>query len=184
MNQLYLYVALIGIGFVLFALTKSNKTAAPAPTSTVMSPERARDDELKTALDEFMTELERENVRLLESFSQLQSDCKMQLAEQDRIIRGLQADVARLEAELAEQKEKVGNLSQAVEAASASAVSVTEAPDPESPVPSVAFAFNEKYARVVEMARQGMTPEQIARRTEIGLGEIQMVIGLAMREGN
>jgi hypothetical protein len=183
MNQLYLYVALIGIGFVLFALTKSNKAAGPAPASSGLSPERGRDDEMKTALDEFMSELERENARLLDSFAQLQSDCKKQLAEQDAVIRGLQSQVVRLETELAEQSEKVENLSQAAGAAAA-ASSGGGTPEPAAPLAAASFAFNDKYARVVELARQGMTPEQIARRTEIGLGEIQMVLGLAMREGN
>lgn len=165
MNQLYLYVALIGIGFVLFALTRTKAKAIP-PSSG--NPQQER--ELKAALDEFMNGLEAENARLLDSFTRLQIEYKQQFGAQQGQIDALVERVAELEHRLTEALERPLS---------------APAPEPAAPPAPAAvpgFAFNEKYARVAELIRQGQTPEQIARFTGIGIGEIQLVIGLSERE--
>ena len=166
MNQLYLYVALIGIGFVLFALTRTKAKTVSQAASHPQSQER----ELKAALDEFMNGLDEENARLLDSFTRLQIEYKQRIGEQQGQIEALSERVAELESRLADVEQQPPSR-----------------PVPELAAPPVAaavtgFAFNEKYARVAELIKQGQTPEQIARFTGIGIGEIQMVIGLSERE--
>lgn len=166
MDQLYLYVALIGIGFVLFALTRTKAKTVSQATGT---PQQER--ELKAALDEFMNGLEEENARLLDSFTRLQVEYKQQFGTQQQQIEALIERVAELESRLTDVETQPSS-----------------PPVPEQPKVSTApsavsgFVFNEKYARVAELIRQGQTPEQIARFTGIGIGEIQMVIGLSERE--
>jgi small-conductance mechanosensitive channel len=170
MNQLYLYVALIGIAFVLIAFTRTKPSAASAAPPPEVAKQQER--ELREALDEFMNELEQENARLIDSFTNLQVEYKQQFAEQERQILGLQGRIAELEARLT----KVEQMPPVHEAPTAPATPTA------MPTGSTGFAFNEKYARVVELLKQGQTPEQIARFTGIGIGEIQMVIGLIGRE--
>jgi flagellar motility protein MotE (MotC chaperone) len=173
MNQMYLYVALVGVAFVLYALTRNGKQAggqaqAPALESAVLS--GVDQGDIKQTLDEFMNELEKDNARLLESFTQLQIEYKRQLAEQQEQIQSLERRLALLEKRAEEAMPP-----------QAEVASVPVSPEPEPP--QAGFAFNEKYAKVVELSNQGMSAEQIAKLTEIGLGEIHLVLGLAKREG-
>lgn len=165
MDQLYLYVALIGIGFVLFALTRTKAQTVSQATGT---PQQER--ELKAALDEFMNGLEEENARLLDSFTRLQVEYKQQFGTQQQQIEALTERVAELESRLTDVETQP------------SSPPVSEPKVSTAPTAVSGFAFNEKYARVAELIRQGQTPEQIARFTGIGIGEIQMVIGLSERE--
>ncbi|MCX7568545.1 hypothetical protein OS242_01005 [Tumebacillus sp. DT12] len=165
MDQLYLYVALIGVGFVLFALTR---TKAKTVSQATGAPQQER--ELKMALDEFMNGLEEENARLLDSFTRLQVEYKQQFGTQQQQIEELIERVAELEGRLTEVETQP------------SSPPVPEPKVSTAPTTVSGFAFNEKYARVAELIRQGQTPEQIARFTGIGIGEIQMVIGLSERE--
>ena len=184
MNQIYLYVALVGVVLVLFALTRSNKGAVHAAASTMPAGGGMSDLELKQTLDEFMQELDKENVQMLESFTKLQIEIRQKFDEQQQAIQGLERQLSRL-ADRQDQLEK-----QAAEQQAALAESVTAAPNPEqlaepdapSQQAASSFAFNEKYAKVVELSRQGMTADQIARETDIGIGEIQLVLDLARRE--
>ncbi|ARU62483.1 hypothetical protein CBW65_17090 [Tumebacillus avium] len=187
-NQLYLYVALIGLALVLYALTRTKGTAkAPVPERSVPAAAPAVDQELKDLLDNFMNELERDNVKLIDGFTKLQIEHKEQIASQNKIIRTLEKRIVELEAKLADAPELV--LPQvvetpvaaeaAVEAKSEPAVAAQEAVLEEPAKP--AFVMHEKYAQVLTLSRQGYSPEQIARETSIGVGEILLVIGLAKR---
>ncbi len=171
MNQLYLYVALIGVGIVLFALTRSKKPAIP---DGIHRPQQsiAVDHGLKETLDEFMNELERDNARLVDSFAKLQNDYKQKFSNQQQVIQDLQVRMSEMESMIVQQVSAVDRESERVIQTS------------EAPAPALGFAFNEKYAKVVELSNQGLTAEQIARSTDIGMGEIQLVLGLAKREDN
>jgi len=164
-NQLYLYVALIAIGIVLFALTRPKNSAVPA---VVPQQQTAIDHGLKETLDEFMNELERDNARLVDSFVNLQNDYKQKLTNQQQVIQDLQLRMSQLESMITEHV----------------ATSEKQPSRPESlqQVTPPGFIFNEKYAKVVELSRQGLSAEQIARATDIGMGEILMVLGMAKRE--
>jgi hypothetical protein len=166
-NQLYLYVLLIGVGIVLFALTRPKNSSAPV---AVTQQQPALDHGLRETLDEFMNELERDNARMVDSFVKLQSDYKQKLSTQQQVIQELQSRMSQLEAKIAEQQP-------------VKMEQPAHATQPEDVVP-LGFMFNEKYAKVVELSQKGLTPEQIAKATDIGMGEIQMVLGLAKREGN
>ncbi|TCP58849.1 hypothetical protein EV586_10148 [Tumebacillus sp. BK434] len=181
-NQLYLYVALIGLALVLYALTRTKGTAqAPAPDRPAPA---AVDQELKDLLDDFMNELERDNVKLIDGFNKLQIEQKEQIASQNKIIRTLEKRIIELETKLAAapqpdlmptQETPAALVSAAPAPAAVAAATVAE----ETAKP--AFVMQEKYAHVLTLSRQGLTPEQIARDTGIGVGEILLVIGLAKR---
>jgi polyhydroxyalkanoate synthesis regulator phasin len=179
MNELYLYVALIGIALVLFALTRTKESVQATKQHSAV-PNAAVDQELKDLLDDFMNELERDNAKLLDGFTKLQIEHKRQIHEQNGIIRSLEARVAKLEAKLAAPAAPPVPAAttpvapSSAEETSAPALEAEEAVKP-------AFALQERYAQVISLARQGLAVEQIARETGIGVGEIQLVIGLAKR---
>jgi len=50
------------------------------------------------------------------------------------------------------------------------------------PAHRIRSLYSGKYARVVAMSREGVSMEQIARSTGIGVGEVEVVVGLAKRE--
>lgn len=178
MNHLYLYVALIGVVLVLFALTRNGKRVPPtqdvAPVATAALAQATLERELHATLEKFMNELDRENAHLLQTLSELQQESRHQFANQQETIRALEHRVQHLENKLEEQ-------ALLLEAGTVEIPVQTFEQENEEPS-KPAFAFNEKYARVVELTRQGQTPEQIARETGIGLGEIHFVLGLAKRE--
>lgn len=190
-NQLYLYVALIGLALVLYALTRTKGTAkAPVPERTAPAVAPAVDQELKDLLDNFMNELERDNVKLIDGFTKLQIEHKEQIASQNKIIRTLEKRIVELEAKLADAAEPIVPhaaeapvaAEAAVEAKSEPVVASVAAHEavPEEPA-KPGFVMHEKYAHVLALSRQGYSPEQIARETGIGVGEILLVIGLAKR---
>lgn len=199
MEQMYLYVALVGVGLILFALTRSRSrtdlAVAPAVPPQPAAPSSV-DQELKEALEAFMNELEQDNNRLLDSFGALQAEYKQTIADQQAVIRQLESRLAAAEQQIADADHRLTDMFALVQTLEAGARSES----PESPLelhideeeadtlaaePSLpSFAFNEKYARVVELHRAGQNSEQIARETGIGLGEIQLVIDLAKREEN
>jgi flagellar motility protein MotE (MotC chaperone) len=186
MNHLYLYVALIGVVLVLFALTRNGKNASANLASPVVPQavgQAMLEREVKATLDEFISDFERENAHLLQTFAQLRNDSDQQLQSQQELIQALEQRVAHLEAKVEEQavqlvQTNASALHSQPEAATEAASEPTLLLEPLKP----AFAFNEKYAKVVELSRQGRTTEQIARETEIGLGEIHFVLGLVKQE--
>ncbi|MGZ4123408.1 MAG: DUF6115 domain-containing protein, partial [Tumebacillaceae bacterium] len=113
---------------------------------------------------------------------QLRSDSKQELQAQQELIQTLEKRVTHLEIQVSEQALLLDQVSfhhvTAVEQALLDEEEVVVPQTQQKP----AFAFNEKYAKVVELSRQGLTSEQIARETDIGLGEIHFVLGLAKQE--
>ncbi|ASS75623.1 hypothetical protein CIG75_11905 [Tumebacillus algifaecis] len=183
-NQLYLYVALIGLALVLFALTRPKGTTV-AQSTDLPTPSKAVDQELKDLLDDFMNDLERDNVKLIDSFTKLKNEHTEQIAEQNEIIRALEDRVNALEAQLllpmptspskaSVDAEIESSIKVSDDSADMSSDTVVESAKP-------AFVMQEKYAQVLAMSRLGMPAEQIARETGIGVGEILLVVGLAKR---
>jgi hypothetical protein len=171
MNQLYLYVALVGVVIVLFALTRA-KSASSAGSSVVPAPaavSTAVDQELKETFDEFMNEIERENKRMLDAFAVLERDMHTKWAGQQDVIRALELRIEELQQQIHETSHAVPP---------AAAQPMLESAEPKTP----GFLLNEKYIKVVELANSGLTPPEIARETGIGIGEIQLVLGLVKRE--
>ncbi|HEU4965117.1 MAG TPA: hypothetical protein VFV52_14915 [Bacilli bacterium] len=215
MEQLYLYVALVGVALVLYGLTRTRSKSEPnQPTVAPIRPTSAPlsdDQELKEALEAFMNELETDNARLLDSFGKLQVEYKQTIAEQTRTIHDLEARLYQAEQKLTDTTAQLQVLQEQVDtlergtttdllnAEEEAALQVTqfggadvqaestdmseqEGANRSQDSPPPAFAFSDKYARVVELSQQGLEPEQIARETGIGLGEITLVLGLARRE--
>lgn len=189
MDHLYLYVALVGVAIVLFALTRNGNSARGQQKSAeghthVQGGQAEIERELRATLNEFMDEFERENARAFQAFTGWQQESRHQLQEQQEIIRSLEQRVADLELKAEEQAalfmEATAELAQLRSAAPENTPEPVTVAAVESPKPT--FAFNDKYARVVELSRQGLNAEQIARETDIGLGEIHFVLGLARRE--
>ena len=178
MNQLYLYVALVGIALVLFALTRAKKQPIQAAEPATAARAGLSDSELKRTLDEFMSELDRENVKLLDSFTRMQIEVNQQFAEQSHVIQTLEQRVALLEA----KQEELALLVAAQPVQQPAEETLPPQAEPEPVRPASFFAFNDKYAGVVELSRQGLTTDQIARETGIGIGEVQLVLDLAKRE--
>lgn len=116
------------------------------------------DKELEITLHEFMDEFEKEHKYLLQSMQDLQQ----QMKHESQMNREQFAEVEAKFAALPRRKTSKA------------------AADAET-IPTV--VFNERYSRVVEMAREGRSPEQISKDTAIGLGEIQTVLNLA-KQGN
>ncbi|PWK12683.1 hypothetical protein [Tumebacillus permanentifrigoris] len=171
MNQLYLYVALAGVAIVLFALTRA-KSASSAGSSVVATPtgiSTAVDQEMKDTFDEFMNEIERENNRIHDTFAVLQRETREKLAGQQDVVHALELRVQELQQQVVELRHRP---------IPAVAEAVLESAEPKAP----GFLLNEKYIKVVELSDGGLTPPQIARETGIGIGEIQLVLGLVKRE--
>ncbi|MFD2171329.1 DUF6115 domain-containing protein [Tumebacillus lipolyticus] len=181
MNQLYLYVALIGVALVLFALTRTKQMPLPQ-TQPPANSQVVADQEMKELIESFMNDLERDHHTLLEKFTQLSIEQKQRAAEREDSIRSLEARVEELEAMLAASAgakavpaQGVPHLQAVVPPLAATSSSRTEGQE------RPAFTANDKYAPVLDFARHGYTPEQIARETGIGIGEIMLVIELAKR---
>lgn len=119
----------------------------------------AADKELEKTIELFMDEFERENESLLKTVKQLQQDLKNEIELQSKRIEIIEDQVQGL------QQHNIAAAQQ------------------EQPEISPALVFNEHYSRVVEMDREGRTPEQISKETGIGLGEVQTVLNLA-KQGN
>lgn len=197
MNQLYLYVALAGVALVLYGLTRTRASKPAAEPQVDLLARQQQDAELKQSLEEFMTELERDNGRLIDSFTDLQIRTQKELADQQQDVKMLERRVADLERQVErammaarlEQPAASVRLSEAPPTVEAAPVPTTleELPPiealPVEPTPlTERFAMHEKYSRVMELSRQGLSAEQIARETGIGIGEIQLVVGLSKRE--
>jgi flagellar motility protein MotE (MotC chaperone) len=186
MNHLYLYVALIGVVLVLFALTRNGKKSAPATISVPTQPvgQSMLERDVKATLDEFIGHFEREQTQLLQTIDEARQDSVQQLQAQQELIQRLEQRVAHLEAKVEEQALQLVDVQETAgqNVQTEALTDDVQVPALSPELPKSTFAFNEKYAKVVELYRQGLTAEQIARETEIGLGEIHFVLGLVKQE--
>jgi hypothetical protein len=119
--------------------------------------DRKENQELATSLQAFMDEFEKENAYLIRTVEQLKAELKRETTVNREQIQELAAKIEHLS-----QNGKTEKL-------------VEEEATP-------AIVFNEHYSRVVVMAKEGRTPEQISKATGIGLGEIQMILSLIKQE--
>lgn len=127
--------------------------------ATRMKSATAPDRELENTIQAFMDEFDRENESLLATIKQLKEELKQETDLNRKRIEALEG--------------RMGHLLNAME--DMRGVSKEEV--------GPALIFNEHYSRVVAMDREGRTPEQIAKETGIGLGEIQTVLNM-VRQGN
>ncbi|WP_018132533.1 hypothetical protein [Effusibacillus pohliae] len=118
--------------------------------------------ELEASLQAFMDELEKENQYLIDTIEKLQSELQSEINLNRRRIEQLEAKIAEFQLQGGTDRGR-------------------SVPQPLEAMP--ALVFNEHYSRVVTMIKEGRAPEQIAKDTGIGLGEIQMICNL-IKQGN
>ncbi|BCJ85290.1 DUF6115 domain-containing protein [Effusibacillus dendaii] len=118
------------------------------------------DKDLEESLQAFMDEFEKENQYLLQTIKQLETKLQRETEENREKLEELEAKVEFLSTQGRETKRSVKDSE-----------------------PTPAIVFNEHYSRIVTMWNEGRTPEQIAKQTGIGMGEIQMILSL-VKQGN
>jgi cell division septum initiation protein DivIVA len=127
--------------------------------ATRMKSDTVPDRELENTIQAFMDEFDQENESLLATIKQLKEELNRETDSNRKRIEALEGRIGQL---LKAAEEKPGLSGEEV---------------------GPALIFNEHYSRVVAMEREGRTPEQIAKETGIGIGEIQMVLNM-VKQGN
>lgn len=139
---------------------------------------------LLAVLDEYTALWTEDNQKLLRAWRDERRDLEQAVQELQRRVAELEGRVEALAAivrEGAVRQENVGVLSSA---APSGAAGVPQPAAPERDAEAFdAAAIGERYRAVLDLARDGLPAEEIARRLDIGTGEVQLVLTLAAAMG-
>ncbi|MEK5164945.1 hypothetical protein NYE69_21745 [Paenibacillus sp. FSL R5-0527] len=198
----WFYVVLLGVAALVYALLLPGRQAS--------SPKNDAAKEMEATLEQYMSEIERENQELIDLVSQMKQEfASKQLAQQEQTaeLRKRLSDVefsarqseARLESLAASVGENVSAVS--VPAAAAAEASLTiasaavsgQASEPAAlaagPAPEPASAPEDdgdhvrgRYPELFDLYEKGKSIDMIAKSTGLQRGEVQLILQLAKKE--
>ncbi len=195
------YIVLLGAAALVYALLLPGRKSA-----TEIKP--AGTGELEATLEQFMSEIERENEELIGLVAQMKQDLtSKQLAHQEQIaeLRQRLGDVEYTARQNASRLEPLELASAAISSQAAAAengpqtevtatvpLTVVEENQPEShstnltedipAEPEAAESVRDRYPELFELHAKGKSMDTIAKTIGIQRGEVQLILQLAKRE--
>lgn len=161
------YIILIGAGIITMLLALFIQRKSPADHTAAIQTSRSTD---KADIEK---NLQRLNKQFKQETALLSAEWQETRADLLREIEFLQKRVEQLEQQL-DERVVVRETAAAVEAPPVkSAEPVEEQVD--------ILALRERYRRVFELSKEGLTPDEIAKRLGAGRGEIDLIFSLAQR---
>ncbi|WP_134686225.1 DUF6115 domain-containing protein [Brevibacillus migulae] len=156
------YYLLLGAGALimiaaLFLKKSSSASAVEATTAVNRQADRA---EMEKALQRFVKQVKDENDRL-------SGEVRATRQELQQLIATVEARVQTAEMMITQLSSNMASPTVAVEHAE------------ESPATEDTLALQERYSRVFELKKEGLTVDEIAKRLGAGRGEIELIFSLA-----
>ncbi|MED4957120.1 hypothetical protein ABEO75_21810 [Paenibacillus macerans] len=198
----WFYVVLLGAAALVYALLLPGRQAS--------SPKNDAAKEMEATLEQYMSEIERENQELIDLVSQMKQEfSSKQLAQQEQIaeLRKRLSDVefsarqseARLESLAASVGENVSAVSVPAAAAAEASLTIASAADSgqasepaalaAGPAPEPASAPEDdgdhvrgRYPELFDLYEKGKSIDMIAKSTGLQRGEVQLILQLAKKE--
>ncbi|MDB5084067.1 MAG: hypothetical protein JWN30_953 [Bacilli bacterium] len=138
---------ILGIIIIGYGITRSSKTKAHPPGIL-----QTGQQDLQLGLQDFMDELEKSNLELIDTVHQLQNDLKRE------------SDINR---------KRIEKLEQRIEWFEQRAETEIE-PEPAQ------FALAGAYAQVAKLRREGLSLAEIARKLGMGIGEVELAMRFSL----
>jgi DNA-directed RNA polymerase specialized sigma24 family protein len=158
------YIILIGVGFVIMLLSLFFKQKGSSETNTELLTQRTTDKaELERGLQRFGKQIKHQHEVASAELQQTRSDLLQEMTQLRMRI---------------EELERLGVATRAKSAATVSEESKTE---PKEPAEVDMLALKERYRRVFELEKEGLSPDEIAKRLGAGRGEIDLIFMLAAK---
>lgn len=158
------YPILIGAGIICMILALFIQRKSPVDSDSAILTHRKTDKaEMEKTMHKVSRQLKQENDQLATELSETRSAL---LSE----VKLLRTRVEQLEQQTKEREHVIEQPRQSVEMA------------PPEPVAEVdRLALKERYRRAFELAKEGLTHDEIAKRLGAGRGEIELIFSLAAR---
>lgn len=189
------YIALLGAVVAVLALSMPRHKTVNPPVQSVQN--------METALEQFMENMEKDNEDLLQLVAKAQADAKEEGKNKDGRIAALEERCEALDLQLRDTMSqlarttatfdtgpqatgKIDNLDSTVKRVDSALSEETTSGD------SSTFAISShaqpqsivsRYPELFRLYEQGKSIEAIAKKLEMNKGEVQLIIGLAKQEG-
>ncbi|WP_214629321.1 DUF6115 domain-containing protein [Paenibacillus agaridevorans] len=190
------YIALLGAVIAVWALSLPRNKAPNPPVQSVQN--------METALEQFMENMEKDNEELMEMIANAQADSKQETERKDARIAALEQRCEALGDQLQQTLDKLANTASAEAAANvpvheeASVVSMPaqgensrlDCHDAQYPLREQSSArpsdqsqsIASRYSDLFRLYQEGKSIEAIAKKLGMNKGEVQLIIGLAKQE--
>jgi len=176
------YIVLLGAVIIVaaFALPKSKK-AAPAEPQSIQN--------METALEQFMENMEKDNEELAQLVIKAQKEAKAEAAQKERQLEELRQQLQQAAERIALLESRPIQTIQPVQPVQPLAAGHVEAaaiepkdeivPEAEAPAKET---IRSRYAELFQLYEEGKSIEAISRKLGIHKGEISLIMGLAKQE--
>ncbi|MBA9086103.1 hypothetical protein FHR92_002576 [Fontibacillus solani] len=187
----WFYIVLLGLAAVVYAMLIPSRKSTTAPVNNGIG-------ELETTLEQYMSEIEKENDELIDLVAQMKQDfASKQLAQQEQIVelrkRMIEVEqVSRNNTTIGKAAEHIAEAAPepamktgyAVEEAVIPVSSdVIEHPDHSADLDTKApESVRDRYPELFDLYEKGKSIDMIAKTIGIQRGEIQLILQLAKRE--
>jgi len=118
--------------------------------------------QIEAAVQRFVSEIKQENQRVIDRFQQTQAQLMQELNQLQQRVQQLEQQMAAVTQQLAARPAEQGKQPAADPAAEEDAL-----------------RLRNRYKRVFELQREGLSSEEIAKRLGAGRGEIELILSLA-----
>ncbi|MHA6484371.1 DUF6115 domain-containing protein [Paenibacillus sp. strain BS8-2] len=192
------YIALLGAVVAVGALSMPRNRAANQPVQSVQN--------METALEQFMENMERDNDDLLKLVAKSQADAKAEGERKDSRIAALEQRCETLDNQLTVTLDKLAQTaatpvshvnsdagkeldSRTISLGTSTAarpecnLTIEEIERPSSVETAQSNTIVSRYSELFYLYEQGKSIEAIAKKLGMNKGEVQLIIGLAKQEG-
>lgn len=177
------YVVLLGAVVAIGAFLLPKKKAESAASDTPRSVQN-----METALEQFMENMERDNEELMSLVKQSQEDARRENDRKDKRIASLELRCEQLAEHLQSAMKSLESTSAPKQAKTAEAAAVPAAPMRPAEQPNQqeimpTASIQSRYAELFRLYSDGKSIEAIAKKLGMNKGEVGLIIGLAKQEG-
>jgi DNA-binding Xre family transcriptional regulator len=175
------YIALLGAVVAVGALSISSKKASGPPVQSM--------NNMETALEQFMENMEKDNEDLLQLVAKSQADIKEEGERKDVRIAALEKRCEALDLQLQDTLDKLARTTASpLNGAPIAVAEIYARPSSTDTIDRSQAATQpqsivSRYSELFRLYEEGKSIEAIAKKLGMNKGEVQLIIGLAKQEG-
>lgn len=175
----WIYIVLLGIGAVLYALMLPKRREETVNNEQIVK-------EIETTLEQYMGEIQLENEQLLQLVGQMKQEHSAKQDSQQEQIHEMRQRLLVVEQQLSTTDTKLNTVESMMSSGNRAVIADNEAAstitEREKSNPSPDNTIKRRYTALFEMYEAGKSMDMIAKSTGMQRGEVQLIIQLAKQE--
>ncbi|WP_106766042.1 hypothetical protein [Paenibacillus faecalis] len=178
MGSSWIYIVLLGIGAVLYALMLPKRQDETVTSEQVIK-------EVESTLEQYMGEIQLENEQLLDLVGQMKKEQAVRqeaqqehLSEMRQRLLAVEQQIAAAEGRLSTAEALLTSLPEDAPLEQTAAAEEEADQEVPTPIPSI----KSRYSELFDMYEAGKSIDMIAKSTGMHRGEVQLIIQLAKQE--